>query len=366
VVAVDGGSGSGRSVEAEVDRQRTQAGARGTDPPRADGALRRVRRRIDALQRRHRALAFPYAVVKKFNEDEAGRLGALIAYYGFFSLFPLLLVLVTVLGYALSGDPELQADIVDSTLSQFPVIGEEIQRNVGSLDGNVTALVVGIVGALWAGLGALRAMEHAMDEVWDVPVKRRPGFLRSRLRALAMLAVLGGGVIGIVLLGSAGTASDGLGPLAAVLGAAAGLVLAIAVFLFGFLVLTDNDLPWRAHLPGAVVGGIAFVALQVVGGYYVNRVVQGASDTYGFFAIVIGLLSWMYLEARLALIAAEVNVVRSGRLWPRGMLDDDLTEADERALRRQAHVEERIEPETVGVTIDRSEAHRADAPATGR
>jgi membrane protein len=329
----------------------------------SDGAVRRLRRRLDAFQRRHRALALPYAVVKKFNEDEAGRLGALIAYYGFFSLFPLLLVLVTVLGYALSDNPELQADIVDSTLSQFPVIGEEIQRNVGSLDGNLTALLIGILGALWAGLGALRAMEHAMDEVWDVPVKRRPGFVRSRLRSLAMLAVLGGGIVGIVLLGSAGTASDGLGPLATILTALAGLALAVAVFLLAFLVLTDNDLPWRAHLPGAVVGGIGFVALQVIGGYYVNRVVQGASDTYGFFAIVIGLLSWMYLEARVALVAAEVNVVRANRLWPRGMLDDDLTEADERALRRFAHVEERIEPETVAVTIDDG-ARQQTAPAT--
>jgi membrane protein len=257
-----------------------------------------------------------------------------------------------VLGYALSGDPELQADIVDSTLSQFPVIGEEIQRNVGSLDGNATALVIGIVGALWAGLGALQAMEHAMDEVWDVPVKRRPSFLKARLRALVMLAVLGGGVIGIVLLGSAGTASDGLGPLATVLGAAGALALSVGVFLLAFLVLTDKDLTWRDHLPGAVVGGIGFVALQVVGGFYVNRVVQGASETYGFFAIVIGLLSWMYLQARIALLAAEVNVVREGHLWPRGMLDDDLTEADERTLRRLAHVEERIDPETVDVAID--------------
>jgi membrane protein len=329
----------------------------------SEGAVRRGRRRVDAFQRRHRALSFSYAVVKKFGDDEAGRLSALVAYYGFFSLFPLLLVLVTVLGYALSDDPQLQADIVDSTLAQFPVIGAEIQENVGSLDGDPFALTFGILGALWAGLGALRAVEHAVNAVWDVPVKRRPGFVKSRLRAGAMLLVLGTGIVGVVLLGSAGTASDGLGPLATVLGAVAGLALAVAVFLVGFLVLTDNDVPWRDHVPGAVFGGVAFVVLQVVGGYYVRHVVQGASDTYGFFAIVIGLLSWMYLQARVALLAAEINVVRSGRLWPRGMLDDDLTDADERALRRLAYVEERIEPERIDVTIDDAAVHET-APAT--
>jgi membrane protein len=365
VVAVDQGS-AGAARRRRGGRGGTGGSSDpGGDPARPDGALRRLRRRLDAHQRRRRSLAFPYAVVKKFGEDEAGRLSALIAYYGFFSLFPLMLVLVTVLGYVLADDPELQADIVDSTLSQFPVIGQQIQENVGSLDGDPFALAFGIVGALWAGLGALRAMEHAMDDVWDVPVKRRPGFVKSRLRAVAMLAVLGTGIVGVVLLGAAGTASDGLGPLATILGAVAGVALAVGVFLVAFLVLTDKELTWRDHLPGAVFGGVAFVVLQIVGGYYVRQVVQGASDTYGFFAIVIGLLSWMYLQARVALLAAEVNVVREGRLWPRGMLDDDLTEADERVLRRLAHVEERIEPETVGVTIDESEAHRAE-PASDR
>jgi YihY family inner membrane protein len=309
--------------------------------------IKRALRRIDAYGQRHAWFAFPYGAIKKFGEDKGGYLSALIAYYGFFSLFPLLLVFVTVLGYLLSGDPDLQRRIVNSTFTQFPVIGTEISENVGTLDGNLFALIFGSLAALWAGLGALRAMEHAMNTVWGVPIKRRPNFLMSRLRALVMLGVFGGGILGIIVLGAAGTATASFGLAAKVLSALLACGLAIAIFLLAFRVLTHCDLPWRAHLPGAVVGGVLFVALQVVGGFYVNHVVKGARDTYGAFAVVIGLLSWMYLQAQIAVLAAEVNVVRHNHLWPRSMPGGTLTEADRRTLEQDAEMEERVDGEDV-------------------
>src|SRR5262249_55209636 len=144
---------------------------------------------FDRTQRRHPWLAIPVAVVKKFGDDQGGGLAALVAYYSFFSLFPLLLVFVTVLGFLLEGNPGLQKSIEDSVLGQFPVIGKQI--HVHALEGSATALVIGLVAALWGGLGVTQAAQRAFDHVWAVPLKQRPDFLHSRLRGIALLIILG-------------------------------------------------------------------------------------------------------------------------------------------------------------------------------
>ncbi len=315
------------------------------------GRAKRLLRRLDQVQRRHVWLAFPYAVLKKFGDDSAGQLAAVIAYYGFFSLFPLLLVMVTVLGYLLSGNEAFQQRVLDSTLAQFPVIGDQIRANVDSIHGSGAALLFGTVAALWAGLAALEATGTAMNNVWNVPIKHRPSFLQTRLRALAMVAVLGGGMLLAAVLGSAGTFSRGLGAFEAVVGVGLSLTVATGVFLLGFKVLTDRHLSWRELLPGALVGGVGWGILHALGGFYVGELVRGASQIYGFFAIVIGLLAWMYLQAQVALFAAEVNVLLGTRLWPRTLSGENLTDADVRALQQFAKVEERRHGETVTVDL---------------
>lgn len=312
-------------------------------------ALQGALDRVDRFQRRHDPLAQLVAIAKKFGEDRAGRLASLVAYYGFFSFFPLLLVLVTAMGFVLGGDSSLERKIVDSALSQFPVVGEQIEAR--SLNGSGLALVIGILTSLWAGLGATQAMESSMNEIWDIPIKDHPNFLMSRVKGLAMLGVLGAGLVGAVVLGSVGTFGNRLGIVGAIVSLVVAVALATALFLLAFRILPNDDQPWRALLPGAVVAGVGFLALQLVGGYYVNRVVSGASEAYGVFALVIGLLSWMHLLAKVALFAAEVNVVRHLELWPRSLHGDDLTEADERALRRYAKSEERRDDEQVDVAI---------------
>jgi membrane protein len=301
--------------------------------------IRRSVARVDEFQRSHAWLGFPVAVVKKFGEDRATNLAAIIAYYGFFSVFPLMLVMVTTLGYVLSGNEELQERIVDSMLTQFPVIGDQIATNVGSLEGSGVALAVGIVGALWAGLRVLRGMETAMDAIWDIPLEARRGFLISRVRSGMLLLVFGAALLGVVVLGAASTFGGGLGFVLALVSAAGSFALATAVFVVAFTVLTNRELAWRSLLPGALVAAAGFLTLQLIGGYYVGHVIRGATDTYGFFAVVIGLLSWMFLQALIAIFAAEVNVVRVKQLWPRSLTRQVVTEADERALRRFARME---------------------------
>jgi YihY family inner membrane protein len=307
--------------------------------------------RVDQAQQRRTWIAFPLAVAKKFGDDRAGSLAALVAYYGFISLFPLLLVLVTVAGFVLADRPQLQERVVNSALAQFPIVGSEIEQNIGRIDGDGLTLVIGLAAALWTGLAVMATFQRAMDEVWDVPRRARPRFLQSRLRGLLMLAVLGVALGASALLTSIGGALEGLG-LLRVAGLAGALAINIGAIAAAYRILTAADVSWRDVLPGAAVAGTAWVALQAVGAWLVSRRVQGAGDVYGFFAIVIGLLFWIYLAAQVLLVGAEINVVRARKLWPRSLSAPPTLEADRRSLARQAVEQEVLDTQRVDVRFE--------------
>ncbi|HMD57466.1 MAG TPA: YihY/virulence factor BrkB family protein [Solirubrobacteraceae bacterium] len=307
---------------------------------------------LDRAQQKQPRISFVAAVIKKFSDDQASQLGALIAYYGFFSLFPLLLVFVTILGFVLQGNPSAQESVLHSTLSQFPIIGNQLQENVHSLKGSGIALVIGLLGSLLAGLGITGATQNAFNQVWYVPHKHRPNFITSRVRGVVLLALLG--VLAIVSTAAAGFVTAGGGSsFLAVLGP---VLLAFAVnlllFFAAFRFLTAAHIPTRDLLPGVVLAAFMWQILQHVGGYYVDHVVRHAEETSGLFAFVLGLLTWLYLGAQVTLLAAEVNVVRARRLWPRSFFGNPLLEADKRALTSSAEVEERIEEENVEVDFE--------------
>ncbi|HEY7668903.1 MAG TPA: YihY/virulence factor BrkB family protein [Actinomycetota bacterium] len=287
--------------------------------------------RLDRVQRARPWLAFPVAVAKKFGDDRAGSLAALIAYYGFFSLFPLLMVLVTLSDVFLRDRPEVRERLLSSALAQFPVIGDRIAASVTPLHGTGWVIAIGTVTAVWAGLAGVGAAQRALDDVWDVPRRARPAFLRARLRALAMLVSLGTFVIAAGV-STAAVATLGGGSGAWFAAAAMGTLLNATAAFVAFRVLTVADVPVRAFIPGALFVGISWTILQTVGGSVVDRQVRGASDTYGTFAVVIGLLGWIYLAAQVFLIGAEVNVVEHRRLWPRRLFPPPLETADRRAI----------------------------------
>jgi YihY family inner membrane protein len=300
---------------------------------------------MDRIQQRHAPLAVPAAVFKKFGDDNGGSLVGLIAYRAFLSLFPLLLLLTTVLGYVLAGDPHLRREAVDSALGQFPVIGEQIQT--GSLNGNGVALAIGVVGTLLAGLGVVLATEEAMDRIWAVPHRDRAGFVSARLRALALLAALGGLTLASTVVG--GLVGGGA------LGTAWGLVVSVAinllVFAAVFELLTTAPVSIRALAPGIVVAAAGWTALQLLGGWFVDHELRNAAPAYGTFAVVIGLLAWIHLGAMLTVLSAELNVVRARGLWPRSMLGVELPE-DERVMRAIAKTEARDERQRISVDFD--------------
>lgn len=312
--------------------------------------LQPVLARIDRLQQRHPWLGFPLAVRQKYSDDQGGYLAATITYYGFFSVFPLLLVFTTVLGFALRGHAHLQHRIVTSALGQFPVIGHELQAH--SLKGSVFALVFGIVAALWAGTGAVLAAENAMNQLWGVPFTRRPDFLRARLRAVLLLLVLGGGVVAATVLAAVGTAGGRYGIAWKIASIVLSVLLDFGLFWVGFRTLTARSVSWSDIRIGAAVAAVGYEALQLVGGYYVGHTLKHSTNVYGTFALVIGLLSFIYLAAHITLLAAEGSVVAAHRLWPRSFPPGSprpATAGDRAALTQRSKVEARRRDQEIEV-----------------
>ncbi len=318
-----------------------------------------VTTRLDNFQRRHSWLGFPLAVIYKFVDDQGGHLAALITYYGFVSLFPLLLLLVSVLGYTLEGDPALQQALLGSAVQQFPIIGPALQQNVASIHGSSLGVVLGILGAVYGGLGVTVAIQTALNRVWAVPLYARPNPVVSRLRGLVLFVLLGAFVLMT-------TALSAVGPVAAAFGYGIGVrIAAIAVaiagnvvmFLIVFRVLTAREVQLADLMPGAVGAAIAIQALQTVGTFLVSRQLTDVSQLYGVFGLVLGLLAWLYLQAVIVVFCAEINAVRARRLWPRNLLapfTDDvvLTPADKAAYRSYADAERYTSSAQVHTTFD--------------
>jgi len=308
-------------------------------------------RRADEWQQHHRAPAFVVGVVKKYGDDRGGHLAALITYYGFLSLFPLLLVLVTVLGFLLHDNPSLRRDLLDSALADFPVIGPQLRKNVGALGGNGLALAIGLLGLVWGSLGVAQVAQHAMAQVWNIEVARRPSFFPRLARSVLVLGVLALAIGGTTAVAAVAT----LVPSSIVVTAVStALLVAVNVGLYwlAFRVLTPKEVASSGLWPGAVVGGVAWTALQALGGWLVARQLRHTGELYGTFGVVLGLLFFLYLAAQIVVYAAEVNVVRARHLFPRSLQPPPLTEADERVLADIAGSEVRRPEETVDVDFE--------------
>lgn len=350
----------------------------GTTTARRPGATRAEGRkcleRVDAFQRSHRWVGLPLAVVYKFYDDQAAYLAALLAYYGFLSLFPLLLILVAVLSTFLSGDPALQQRVMDSALSEFPVIGDQLGHNIHSFHGSGVVLAAGIVGSIYGSLGVAQAAQYALNKIWAVPRHARPDPLRSRLKGLVFLLLLAVGLCASTLLSVVAAQSYLFGVRlrgGSWIAASAGSVCLNAfLLLLSYRLLTQRSLPLR-RLAGVALGGsLAWQVLQWVGSYYVSHVLRGATATYGMFGIVLGLLAWLYVGALIFVATAEAGAVRVMRLWPRSLLTPftdrvRLSAADRRAYRSYAATEAFKGFQKVSVRFERPPESRHEEPPDG-
>lgn len=297
---------------------------------------------LDRIQRRQPILGFPLAVIYKFFDDFGGYLCALLTYYGFLSLFPGLLLLSTALGFILQGQPEWQERILDSAISEFPIVGDEL-RSTGTLGGGPAGLIIGGLAALYGGLGVGQALQYASNTAWMIPRNSRPNPFASRARGLLLLAVAG---LTIVLTTGLTTYLQQL-----VAGGYAGWAITIASIALNttvigvvFIISTTRPLDLFDVLPGALMAALAWQGMQTVGAVYVSTVIERASNLNSVFALVLGLLVFLYTMSVAIMLAVEVNVVRKEHLWPRALLTPFtdqvvLTGADERAYSRHAEAQ---------------------------
>ena len=338
----------------ELDERAGTANA-GSGP--GSGAKSGVAGRLDEFQRRHPAAGFPLAVLYKYIDDSGGYLAALIAYYAFVSLFPLLLLLSTVLGFVLAGDPHLQQQILHSALAQFPVVGSQLADPKG-LGGGSAGLVVGILGSLYGGLGVAQALQYAMNTAWSVPKNSRPNPFKARGRSLLLLGTAGLSILGTTVLSTIGAGNAGsFGAIVRVLMLIASVLVNAAVFVLAFRIATAEDLTVGDVAPGAVAAAIIWQLLQSFGVIYVGHVVKGASATNGVFALVLGLIAFLYLTGVAVVLCVQVNVVRVQRLYPRSLLTPftdhvRLTDGDRRAYTGQATAQRNKGFEDIEVAFD--------------
>jgi YihY family inner membrane protein len=293
--------------------------------------------KIDRAQKRSRVGSVAVATLKKFTEDQSPNLAAMIAFWGFFSIFPLFLVLVTCLAWLLpAGDKD---SVLGHVAQMFPLLDP---KTVSGLGGQWWALLIGLATALWSGTGVVRTAQSAFNSVWELPQHRRPGLAKQVIRSIWVLATIGVGLVLTTLISgliaSSATGVD-LGPASRIAGYVLTAVLDVGIFVAAFRILTDRDITTREVLPGAILSGVGFFVLQQLSALIVSRYLQNAQSTYGRFATVITILWWFYLQSLITLLGAQLNVVLKERFYPRSLVGAPQTSADHRVL--QAYASER-------------------------
>jgi membrane protein len=298
-----------------------------------------VSERLDAYQRRHKWLGFPIAVVYKFFDDQGNYLAALMTYYAFIALIPLLLLASSILAFILQGNPDLQASILDSAIAQYPVISQ-IVGEPGGPQGSTWAIVIGALGSLYGAMGVAQAMQNAMNIAWSVPRNKRPNPFTGRLRSLGLLVTAALGIVATTWVSTLGTGVDALNadiaPWLRVALLLATILVNASIFTLLFRMATTHEHSLRLAFPGALTTAVLWQGLQYVASIFVTEVIQNATKVNQTFAIFLGVIVYLYIGAVCILLGVEVNVVWAHRLYPRALLTPftdnvDLTEADRRA-----------------------------------
>jgi uncharacterized BrkB/YihY/UPF0761 family membrane protein len=326
------------------------------------GQLGRVIGAVDRWQRRTPWAGVPYAVMKKFGDDNANLLVVALAWYGFTAIFPLLLVVVEVFGFI--GARSIGNDII-RTLHQFPVIGTSFNpSSPSSLHGNTLGLVIGLIGLVYGAQGVTQTAQQAMATVWNIPQTELAGFLPRLGRSLAGLVTIGGAFV--VNAFATSYVTGGTTSYAIRIPVLAGLlIINVALYWLTFTVLTPKVVRPRRLLPGAVLGAVAFTALITVGTGLMTHELKNASATYGAFGSVIGIVVVLLLLAKLSMYAAELNPVLARRLYPRALpMGGEPTDADRKVLASIVRAEQREDDQVIGVGFGQDAAGQAASDAT--
>lgn len=316
--------------------------------------------RVDAFQRRHPVVGFPLAVVYKYFDDQGAYLSAILTYYAFIAIFPLLLLSTSILGFLLQGNDDLRDRLLNSALSQFPIIGDQLGRPDG-LQGSTSAIVIGAVAAIYGAMGLGQAVQNAANIAWSVPRNSRANPILLRFRSLVFLAIGGTGILLLAIVTSVLANPDAIGrelaPTVGLLSRVLGFLLTLGIFVAVFRLISLGRARTRAVLPGALVTAVLWQALQWVGNTYVQEVIVKANQVNQTFALVLGLLAFIYVAAVMVVMGLEVNVVLRRHLYPRALLTpftDNviLTPADQKAYSAYAKSQRHKGFQSVEVTFE--------------
>lgn len=280
---------------------------------------------------KHPAIEVGVDTLDGWRRHISGRNVSVLAFFGFLSIFPLLLAATTILGFVLEGNEDLQQRIIDGALSDIPVLGQQLQGDPASLTGNWWALIIGLGGALWSSTKAFVAMQQAFDDVWELSVDHRDALPKQRGKALLGILFIGGAQVGSIVI-TALVNSAGLPNIGRILLVLATLAINIAMIAAMYRFLTAATPSWSDVWPGALVAGAVYTLLQHFGTMIVRSITDNASDTYGNFALVLGLVTWLSLLAIATIMSAEWNAAlvrhREGSLDRVQPAEQSATEAE--------------------------------------
>lgn len=330
--------------------------------------------RLDDLQRQRPVLGFPLAVVYKFFDDQGNYLAAVVTYYAFLAILPMLLIASSVLGFLLQDDPQLKEQLLDSALAQFPIVGQQL-GSPGGLQGSTQAVVVGSLVSLWGVTNLGQAAQNMLNAAWGIPRNTRLNPVRGRLRSVVLMVVGGLAVLAVAIVPNladrVGLIPGGSSLVGEVLVQV--LVVAVTAVVLSWMMAYGTSLhhSLRTVLPGGVLIAVLWHLLQALGGFYVGRVVSTASEVNGIFALVLGLIVLIYAGAVIAILGIEVDVVHARRLYPRALLtpftdDVELTAADRKVYTQYAKSQRHKGFERIEVSFDAQDRAREDRAGVDR
>ncbi len=255
---------------------------------------------------------------QRYSADQGNQYAAAITYFSFLSLFPLLLLTVSVLGFVLAGHPELTARVIKGISDALP--GQSKDVIDGAINSRKAVGLVGLLGLLYSGLGWVGNLRTAIRTVWHQNVSAG-NVVTSKVNDLLILAGLGLALVASVAVSGVGNAATsfvieklslggvpGSGLLTRLVTIAIAMAANVVIFLYLFVRLPRVQAPFRRVIKGAIFAAVGFECLKLIGAYYIARTTAHATATYGTLGVVIGALVWINLVSRFVIFAAVWTV----------------------------------------------------------
>jgi membrane protein len=294
-------------------------------------SLNNLLRRLNSYQQKHHFSAFIFAVIKKYGDDGVGRDAALLTYYSFLSLFPLLLLLTTLTDLLIGKDPHLREEVVKGLTSYFPLLGAQLSDHVHRLRAGGLALFAGILFTFYGTRGVADSFRRAMKNIWLVPksMQKTSSFPKYQIKSLLLIVIGGSGFV-LASISAALASAAGHGIVFRIISLAINLFILFWLFRFLIGFTVPKQVPFKDTRLGAAIAAVGLVILQSLGGYVLAHELKRLDALYSYFAVALGLMFWIYLQTQFLYYSMEIAVVSSQKLWPRSLVSSQSTPADER------------------------------------